>query len=281
MGSRGRTEARETAPILPVDDAVVDATLPHLPAVVADMVRLQRLDRLRPGEVCSLRPCDVEPRATCGSSPDSQDGAPRPRTENLHRPASAGRIAAVPAAREGDLLFHADRQREETLRGGPRAPSDTAVVGKPPRDESQAKSKAEAEGAIQQRLVRQRDSPRLQKAWPASEGVSDAEARDWHKAHRWAPNRLRHSVATKLRASYGIEAAQTVLGHADPKITLTYAERDFAFAADHARGRLSGCGAQQGKRCVAVAGGRPRRSSGDPSPAESEPDPCPSRERSH
>ena len=48
----GRSTARETKPVLPVDDAVVEATLPHLPAVVADMVRLQRLLGCRPGEVC-------------------------------------------------------------------------------------------------------------------------------------------------------------------------------------------------------------------------------------
>ena len=33
-------------PVLPVDDKLVDATLPHLPDVLADMVRVQRLDRL-------------------------------------------------------------------------------------------------------------------------------------------------------------------------------------------------------------------------------------------
>src|SRR4051794_37826336 len=37
---KGRTSARDTRPILPVDDAIVDATLVHLPEVVADMVRL-------------------------------------------------------------------------------------------------------------------------------------------------------------------------------------------------------------------------------------------------
>jgi hypothetical protein len=39
----GRTSAPELPPIKPVDDAVVDATLPYLPEIVADMVRLQRL----------------------------------------------------------------------------------------------------------------------------------------------------------------------------------------------------------------------------------------------
>ena len=40
---RGRTEAPETKPVLPVADEVVETTLPYLPRVVADMVRFQRL----------------------------------------------------------------------------------------------------------------------------------------------------------------------------------------------------------------------------------------------
>jgi integrase len=57
---KGRTAAKETEPVMPVEDALVNATLPHLPAIVADMVRLQRLTGARPGEVCQLRPCDVD-----------------------------------------------------------------------------------------------------------------------------------------------------------------------------------------------------------------------------
>ena len=57
---KGRTAARETKPVLPAPDDVVYATLPYLPPVVADMVRFERLTGCRPGEVCSLRPCDVE-----------------------------------------------------------------------------------------------------------------------------------------------------------------------------------------------------------------------------
>ena len=49
---------------------------------------------------------------------------------------------------------------------------------------------------------------------------------------RWHANQLRHTTATKLRSRFGLEAARTVLGHADPKITLTYAEADFAKAAE-------------------------------------------------
>jgi integrase len=56
----GRTSAHETEPIKPVPDAVVDATLSCLPVVVADMVRFQRLTGARPGEVCQLRPGDID-----------------------------------------------------------------------------------------------------------------------------------------------------------------------------------------------------------------------------
>ncbi len=45
---------------MPVEDSTVEATLPYLSAVVADMIRLQRLTGMRPGEVCAVRPCDVD-----------------------------------------------------------------------------------------------------------------------------------------------------------------------------------------------------------------------------
>ncbi|QDT17623.1 tyrosine-type recombinase/integrase [Alienimonas californiensis] len=57
---QGRTPAWEPDPVEPVDPRLVDATLPHLPPIVADMVRLQLLTGMRPGEVCSLRPRDVD-----------------------------------------------------------------------------------------------------------------------------------------------------------------------------------------------------------------------------
>ena len=56
---RGKTAARETEPIRPVDDTLVDATLIHLPEVLADMARVQRFTGCRPAEVCAIRPCDI------------------------------------------------------------------------------------------------------------------------------------------------------------------------------------------------------------------------------
>jgi len=47
---------------------------------------------------------------------------------------------------------------------------------------------------------------------------------------RWSPNRLRHSAATNIRREFGLEAAQTILGHASAQITEIYAERDAELA---------------------------------------------------
>ena len=57
---RGRSKVRETAPVLPVDDAVVDATLPFLPRHVRGMVEFQRLTGCRPGEACTIRRADID-----------------------------------------------------------------------------------------------------------------------------------------------------------------------------------------------------------------------------
>lgn len=82
---RGRSEVRESEPVLPVDDATVDATLPHLGAHLRAMVELQRLTGMRPGEVCGLRFAEID-----------RDGAVwlfRPRQ---HKTAHHGRERVIP-----------------------------------------------------------------------------------------------------------------------------------------------------------------------------------------
>ena len=41
----------------------------------------------------------------------------------------------------------------------------------------------------------------------------------------WAPNQLRHSAATKIRESEGIEGASVILGHKSLDVTQVYAEK--------------------------------------------------------
>jgi integrase len=51
---RDRTAAREKPPVAPVSDEHVEAVLPALPSAVADMVRIQRLTGMRPGELLAM-----------------------------------------------------------------------------------------------------------------------------------------------------------------------------------------------------------------------------------
>ncbi len=56
----GRTTAKESPPIRPVEDAVVEATIKHTSPQVAAMIRLQRLTGMRPGEVVLMRGADID-----------------------------------------------------------------------------------------------------------------------------------------------------------------------------------------------------------------------------
>lgn len=57
---KGRTEARETDPIQPVAIETINATIEHLHGIAADMIRLQLLTGMRPGELCQLKPEHID-----------------------------------------------------------------------------------------------------------------------------------------------------------------------------------------------------------------------------
>ena len=79
---RGRSKARETAAVKPVDDAVVEDTIQHLPAHIAAMVRVQRLTG--PGR----RKSASYARATW-TDPPIRGSTPRPTTRRP-TPGSSG-----------------------------------------------------------------------------------------------------------------------------------------------------------------------------------------------
>ncbi len=56
----GRTAAKETLPVQPVGVDVVEATVKRVNNIVADMVKLQLLTGMRPDEVCTIRPVDID-----------------------------------------------------------------------------------------------------------------------------------------------------------------------------------------------------------------------------
>jgi integrase len=57
---RSRSEARETDPVLRVDDESIEATCKFLRPKWVAMIRIQLLLACRPWELCSMRPCDID-----------------------------------------------------------------------------------------------------------------------------------------------------------------------------------------------------------------------------
>ena len=51
------------------------------------------------------------------------------------------------------------------------------------------------------------------------------QEREGRKIPRWSPSRLRHARATEVRNQYGLDAAQSVLGHAHANVTEIYARK--------------------------------------------------------
>jgi integrase len=212
---RGRTDARESKPVDPVDDAVIEATLPHLPAVVADMVRLQRMIGCRPGEICSMRPCDVDTQGDVWCFV--------PATHKTEHYGRQRRIFIGP--RGQDVL------RKYLLR-----PADSFCFSPP--DSEQIRKREMRERRKTKVQPSQVDRRKRRPKWtPGDRYDKDDYARAVRRAcdktgvPRWAPNRLRHTAATEIRSRFGLEGAQTILGHAKASTTEIYAEWDFAKAA--------------------------------------------------
>jgi len=241
---RGRTTARETAPVQPVADTTVDATMPNLPPIVADMVRLQRLTGARPGEVCQLRPMDLDRSSNVwlyrpASHKTEYHGRDRiiyigPKAQDVLRPyllRAADACCFSPAETLQKQLEVRHEARKTPLRYGNRP--GTNRKRKPRRAPSDHYTKDAYRRAIARGCEVAFQMPghlrKLPKDATADQKLAiRTAATAWRKEHCWHPNQLRHTAATEIRRQYGLEAAQVVLGHAKADVTQVYAERDAA-----------------------------------------------------
>lgn len=193
----GESEAPEPEPVRPVAAEDVEATLPHLPPVVADMVRVQLHAGLRPDEVCRVRGDELErvaedlwvwrPRAHKNAWRGHQRQA-------FLGPRAIAVLAPLLGAAQGGYLFRPD------WRSGGRGS--------------------------------RRPGERYQRS-----SYSHAVTRACRRAgvEPWCPLQLRHLAATRLVERYGWEVGRVLLGHRSLDTTQIYAERDFATASQAAR----------------------------------------------
>lgn len=227
---KGHSEARETEPILPVDDWVVDATLPHLPAVVADMARLQRFTGARPGEVCDIRPCDIDRTGDVWLyRPESHKTQHRGRSRIIAIGPRAQEILRPYLLREPTAFCFSPADSERKRSAARREARET------PMTPSQEARKASSRPLRARRLQYTKDSYRRAVARAIELANEARQLADTESLPHWHPNQLRHSMGTATRQRFGLEAAQVVLGHSKADVTQVYAERDQRLAVEVAR----------------------------------------------
>lgn len=228
---KGRTKAAESVPIEPVLMSDVEATLPHLSPVVADMVRLQLLTGMRPGEVCQIRPCDIDRSADVWEyRPSSHKTEHHGRSRVIYIGPQAKEVISRYMFRDAGLHCFSARVSRQWHRDQ----ANAARVTPDSCGNRRGKSKPKATATRQPRDYFDTSSYghaialACSKAWPAPERIAKdaAKVKAWHDSYRWAPNQLRHTKGTEIRRQFGLEAAQVILGHAKADVTQIYAERD-------------------------------------------------------
>jgi integrase len=232
---KGRTEAHETKPVLPVADEVVNATLPYLPVIVAAMVRFQRLTGCRPGELCQLRPCDVDRSGDVWQyRPESHKTEHHGRERIIYIGPQAQDVLRPYLLRDAQAHCFSPAESESKRHDEQRATRRTRVQpsqrnrrkARPGRAPRTTYTKDSYQRAIK-RAILKANRQRTEEA--ADMGVEPMLLPHWHA------NQLRHSKATEVRRQFGLEAAQVSLGHAKADVTQIYAERDSALAVEVAR----------------------------------------------
>jgi integrase len=224
----GRSDARDAEPVRPVSETVLQATLPHLGQIVRDMVLVQRRGGMRPNEVCSLRPADIDRAGDIWIY--------RPA---VHKLSYLGRERVIPIGPKAQEVLAPYLNRPASLNCF--SPKEALILHLAERNLKRRTPKSCGNTIGSNRKKQPLRPPQLayttmtygkaisracRKAFPAPRDLTPEEKKQWHREHRWQPNQLRHLAATELRAMGSIQDAQDFLGHSEPATTLIYAERN-------------------------------------------------------
>jgi len=252
---RGRCDARESKPVHPVSDEMINAVQPFVSRQVWAIIRLQRLTGARAGEIVKMRAIDL----------DTSDNECWVYKLKEHKTAHFGHLRQIPlniqaqavimefltdrpleaflfspAEAEAERLVTLHKRRSTPLRCGNRpgtnkrlnplhTPGDHYDVSSYRRAITRACDQA---FPLPKNLARIRiDGRGSHTRWETKSEWKDRLGEsawlnlvEWRGEHRWHPHQIRHTVAVEIRAKLGIEAARMALGHRSMAVTEVYAE---------------------------------------------------------
>ncbi len=232
----GRTKAPESKPIKPVADEVVDATLPALPEVVADMVRLQRLTGMRPGEVCKLRPCDLDRSHDVWIyTPPDHKTAHLGRDRIIFVGPKAQVILRPYLLRPADSYCFSPAESERRRRARQHEARKTPLsCGNRPQGHADGPAGDRYCTLVYRRAI-ERGVSKVNRERNLAAKAAGIPIEDVTPLVNWFPNQLRHTAGTAIRRQFGLEAAQVALGHASADTTQIYAEKNAELAREVAK----------------------------------------------
>jgi len=236
----GRSEAKESEPVTAVAESSVGSVIPFMHKPIDSMVRLQLLTGMRPGEICGMRGCDLD---TTGSLWLYKPGDHKTRHHGHERIVYLGAKAQalINDFLKTDLnayLFSPSEAQADRLEAMHAARRTPISCGNRPGSNRKRRPKRRPGDRYEVTAYNRAVSRACEKAFPPPEDLGagldetekEAKLRDWRAAHHFHVHQLRHTAATMMRKSWGLEAAQVLLGHRNVRITETYAEKNIELA---------------------------------------------------
>jgi len=240
---KGRTRAAEPKRVRPVAEADVEAIRTFLTPQVWAIVELLRLTGARAGEIVPIRTADIDRSGDVWIY--------RPRSHKTEDHGHERVIVLGPRAIEVLKAWLRDdpeaflfqpreairiyRKEARQARVSPLTPSQRARKAKrePKKQPGDRYEVRAVHKSITMACRRAFPHPTLAQVKARDLTTEDlAELKAWRKAHRWHPHQLRHALATTIRARFGLEASQVVLGHSRADTTQIYAEKNLARAGE-------------------------------------------------
>lgn len=212
----GRSKAKPLKKVDPVPDDILDKTLAVATPTIAAMIQTQLLTGMRSGEMVSMRVCDLK-----------RDGdllIYRPISHKTEHHDKDRVIVLGPQAQKiikpfidrrsklSEFVFLPAEAHRERLEQIGFAKVTAYQMSRSTFKPGRSYKTETYYGQVYRTCDRAFDADGTRRA-----------KRDY--AHRWHPHQLRHNAATRLRAMFGIEAANDALGHSSFNMTALYAEK--------------------------------------------------------